>query len=408
MSVKLYDPSQTPPTTPLPSTALLLGTGLAGFAAWRWRAKAARRAVSIALPLAAALALSVPARAQPAGTVTHEVSQDEVNETLTYWTPERMASAIPMPMPTVTGMGTPLSPDRLRSGAMQRPEGAAPLTPGFDPAGLPADLTRDGTLEPHEPEYPAQTGDCSDCTGNQCNPYQSTFTVPLPYYNTANSDLPYRAIGKVFFLMDGFNYVCSGASIGGSAVLTAGHCVSDGAGNYHTNWVFVPEFYDFSGPLFGPWIASQLMTFDSYHNGGDLGRDVGFAVVAAPNSTQTLSEAAGNLGFAWNQDPTGLEWNAFGYPIIYYTGLQMVQTNSTTACRNPANSPPSVGIGSRIKSGGSGGPWVLGFRATLTDTALNYVGGLNSFIAPVGDQLFSPYFDQAVKDLKDVAVAATP
>jgi hypothetical protein len=406
VSLKLYDPLQTQPTTPLPSTALLLGTGLAGLLGWRLRAKAARRAIAIALPLAAALALALPARAQPPRAVTHTVSQDEINETLAYWTPERMASAIPMPMPMLTNADTPPLPERRRSGLRSADDTPTP-TPGFDPAVLPLNLTRDGVLEPHEPEYPAPVGDCTDCTGNQCNPYQSTFYLPPAYYATAYSNLPYRAIGKVFFLMEGRNFVCSAASIGGNAVITAGHCVSDGAGNFDTNWLFIPEFWNYSTNFVGPWVATKLMTFDAFLNNMDISRDVGFAILSPPLDL-TLSETVGALGFAWNQDPTGLEWNAFGYPMINYDGVEIVQTDATTACRNPGFTPPSVGIGSGIKSGGSGGPWVLDFRPSLVNTNVNYVGGVNSYVNPVGNQLFSPYFDQAVKDLKDQAVAATP
>lgn len=128
----------------------------------------------------------------------------------------------------------------------------------------------------------------------------------------------------------------------------------------------------------------------------------------------------GHLGFAWNQDPTGALWNTFGYPIIapgvdfgagMGTGLEMVQSNSLTACRNDRLPPPSVGIGSTIESGGSGGPWILHFRQTLTDLWTNYAGGVSSYTAYFefgGEQDYSPYFDQAVKDLKDQAVRTEP
>ena len=45
--------------------------------------------------------------------------------------------------------------------------------------------------------------------------------------------------------------------------------------------------------------------------------------------------------------------------MITFDGVHMVYSNSTYWSDNPTYSPASVGVGSRIKSGGSGGPWIL-------------------------------------------------
>jgi hypothetical protein len=434
VSVELYDPAPAPE----PSSAVLIGVGLVGLLAWRLRSPAVRRALAAVLPLAAGLGLWVPAWAQTPAAV-HRVSDDEVSATLKYWTKERMASAIPAPLPAVTG--------RAPSTRLARPEDSTSLVPGFDPAGAPLNATRSGALRPHTPVIPPATGNCSDCTNNQtCAPYNSTFTVTDSYYQTAQANLPYVAVGKVYFTMSGQNYLCSGASIGGSAVLTAGHCVADGVGNFHTNWTFIPDLYvaDAPGyPTASPegyvWAATQLITFPEFFSGADLGRDVGFAIVkgypwgsslTTPISA-SLSQVNGYLGFAWNQNPTGALWNSFGYPInfpyngtylgsLYIgTGLVMIQTNAVTACRDSSWSPATVGIGSLMGNGASGGPWVLNFLPTLADFNLNYAGGVNSYVYGYGSevsgvatfiptQAYSPYFDQAVKDLKDQAVATKP
>src|SRR5690606_28926049 len=67
---------------------------------------------------------------------------------------------------------------------------------------------------------------------------------------------PYKQTGKVFFVMAGRNYVCSGSSNGNNAVLTAGHCVSDGRGKFHTNWMFRPQFKNGQNPS-GTWVAKK-------------------------------------------------------------------------------------------------------------------------------------------------------
>jgi hypothetical protein len=411
----------------------VLARGIALLAsAWRLRSPLVRRALAIALPLAAGLALGLSATAQTRA-VVHQVSDEEAAAAISYWTPERQASAIPFPMEDLAAKARPLSAGHVQPDAGNAPGGP----PGFDPAGLPLDFYLKGRPSPYNPVIPPWTGNCSDCSGAayaNCNLYSTNFVVPFDAYSTAGADLPFRAVGKVFFTIPpgGLpfpgNYVCSGASIGGSAVLTAGHCVG-AFGGFYTNWAFVPEFNQYTTAEGYGWVATQLITFPEFLNDADMGRDVGFAVVKgypdpdtnpdAPPICADLSDVAGNLGFAWNQDLTRANWSVFGYPILsfpslppypgYLLGLNMVQTNSVTGCRNDNLSPPSVGIGSSMGGGASGGPWLLDFRPTLTDLFTNLVGGINSYV-PNYDftQIYSPYFDQAVKNMKDQAVHTRP
>ena len=62
--------------------------------------------------------------------------------------------------------------------------------------------------------------------------------VPTPYSGVDRNN------GKVFFTLDGVNYVCSGTSVAASAgislVWTAGHCVHEGPGSYASNFMFAP------------------------------------------------------------------------------------------------------------------------------------------------------------------------
>ena len=107
-----------------------------------------------------------------------------------YWTPERMASAKPLTPMITRHTETPFTVDKQDN----RPERI--LTP-------------------------------------------STF-VPA-----SRSSIP-KAAGRVFFVMDGRNYVCSGSVVNAKnrdMVVSAGHCVFNTTSKeWATNWMFVPHF----------------------------------------------------------------------------------------------------------------------------------------------------------------------
>lgn len=62
--------------------------------------------------------------------------------------------------------------------------------------------------------------------GNTTDSDFASKTEEVPYDEYSNQ--PYKVVGKVFFSSGGNDYVCSASASGNNAVLTAGHCVSDG------------------------------------------------------------------------------------------------------------------------------------------------------------------------------------
>ncbi len=220
--------------------------------------------------LIAGLFLSVIAFPALAGgqIATHVIDGKAAMAADTYWTKERMANAKPYPLPALanqpqTSQGKlqePLvgAPGLVKGGLPQSmaaaPEGATMLAPS--PFSLPTPL--------QELIYP---------------PPQTTFNALTTLYGTASSVFPYIAIGKVYFTQSGSNWVASGASIGGRAILTAGHVTSDGAGNWSTNVIFKPSLRDSTAP-YGSWTYTQLFTFNGWFYDGDFSRDVGCILVA--------------------------------------------------------------------------------------------------------------------------------
>ena len=299
-----------------------------------------------------------------------------------YWTPERMQSAIPYPM----GIdGEPTDPD------------PAALETEVDAVPGSSTSSRDG-----RPSVLLEQEDAADSPGLQ--PASASYPFPHTTYwvsTVVYLRYPYVTVGKVFFTKQtGGNFVCSGSSVGGRLVLTAGHCVSDGARRFHRNWSFVPAFLN-NSRLRGTWTAFQLWTSGSWHNTGKFCQDYGF-VITNNVGGRKLSQTVGSLGFSWNQNRVKQHWDSFGYPSTApWNGLRMVQTgaewarNDSPGCSNPT----AVGKGSGQRPGSSGGPWIRVFWPDFGG-ARNFANGVNSyFYRSQPNGMYSPYFNTAVRNL---------
>ncbi len=325
---------------------------------------------------------------------TYNVPQSAVQATSTYWTRERMLNAKPYPYNAIPGKAPPPVPHT----------GDEPVgPPGSDESSL-GDKTL-VLMSDDEFAALAYTGafgadaEAQASDGYDYPPPHTTFYVLTSLYTT----YPYRTVGKVFFSLGGSNYVCSGSAIGNKAVLTAGHCVSDGGKKkWATNWTFVPAYKDGDKP-YGSWPAFWLTTFNAWLNNKQWGRDVGFATVTNQGG-KTLEETVGSLGFAWNYSRMQ-HWNLFGYPSgSPWDGEWMVETQASYATVFTDASPNTTGVGTSQRPGFSGGPWIVKFTPGKPG-ANNYVNGVNSmFFTDSPDEIFSPYFDTPVKDLKKKAV----
>jgi secreted trypsin-like serine protease len=281
-------------------------------------------------------------------------------------------------------------------------------TPGYDPGYDPTRKTNatSALLSNGETEALSSFADGTSA-GYSYPPPQTTFFVLEDLYGKTDTPYPYKVIGKVFFVEeDGENNYCSGASIGGRAVLTAGHCVSNEKGTYYTHWIFVPAYNNGEAP-YGKWTASSFLTFDSLHNGGNLGRDVAFAIVKNPQlPDEKLSKKVGYLGFAYNLSVVQ-HWNMFGYPVTSpWKGNRMIETDASYASSDTTKTPNTPGMGTTQLGGCSGGPWIVNFAPGVAASTSNLASGVNSYSTAQGDyEIFTPYFDDSVKAMKDEAVA---
>lgn len=176
----------------------------------------------------------------------------------------------------------------------------------------------------------------------------------------ASAEQPQPELGKVYFTLNGTDYVCSGtATESGNAdvVTTAGHCVNEGPGAFATNFAFVPAYDNGSRPH-GTWTAETLFTTKAWSNSGDFNYDVGFAVMNENGSGKSLTDVVGSYPIGFNM-ARGLTYTSYGYPAgAPYDGQQLYSCTDT-ASQDPRGSNDQ-GITCDMTGGSSGGGWITG------------------------------------------------
>ena len=202
--------------------------------------------------------------------------------------------------------------------------------------------------------------------------------IPPPY-----TSAPTSTNGKVFFSDGGQNYVCSGTALlsgNKSTVWTAGHCVNDGAGSFHTNWAFVPAYADGSRP-YGTWSARALLTTNGWSSSSDFSYDLGAAVVS-PSGGSSLTDVVGGRNIAFNY-ARNQQYAAHGYPAgSPFNGQRLWVCTSPLAYNDNSANPPTMGINCDMTGGSSGGGWIVG----------SSVHSVNSYgYSTLRNVMFGPY-----------------
>ena len=291
----------------------------------------------------------------PTPTVSKVSTANVVGETVAspaaaeeFWTPERMAAAEPVPMPT--------------------PAASSLDIPDFD--------TGDASAS-------AATGDFTP--GNV-------------------TQFPQVVHGKIFFKVGANTYTCSGTVIeskGKNVVFTAGHCVFDlDTKTFATNLAFVPAYENGNDPL-GFASAAALYTTPQWATQGANAYDIGVAVLDQPAQTALGSrkiafDLADILGSLKN-----LEYTIYGYPskpnppydgeILRGCHSKFNSFDSTQGLKPfPMAANPCY-----MQQGVSGGGWV---------TLGNYVNSVVSYgycdnLPNTCGVIFGPYVSNAAKSL---------
>jgi V8-like Glu-specific endopeptidase len=273
-----------------------------------------------------------------------------------YWTPERIASAIPAPEPAKTGSST------------RTPKGPSGSIDGVAPS-VRSTPEKAGTTD----------------VGIQLNEAQT--------------------VGKVYFTdpANGLNYVCSAATVNSGKkrlVTTAGHCVHGGAGGqWMTNWTFVPRYREGSRP-FGTWYAYQLTSRTAWINSSNSDEDMGIVIMNSLNGQNIVNVVGGN-GLRWNWGYS-VSVTILGYPAgPPFTGELQYFCQGTTWNGHAQQ----VRAWCNMTGGSSGGPWLQEYNDS---TGLGYTNSVVSHRHSDPSQMDGPYFDNDIKSLYDFAESLSP
>jgi V8-like Glu-specific endopeptidase len=338
---------------------------------------------ALALAVAGLVAVPAGAAADPdtatgdttgdvTGAVTRVVAHDVPltaelrRRILRYWTPDRMISAVPP----------------LRSGPYPRPR----------------------RMTTHRPAGPARPAAAGALTESAPGPSASSRGAAWPAAGTVST-----TTGKVFFTMDGRDYLCSASTVASTnrdTVVTAGHCAKNGTGAWAENWIFVPGYHDGAGP-YGGFPARRMFVGTGWSGRGDDDHDVAMVALATSNGKpdgRHVADAAGTQAIGFGR-PRGRQVYGFGYPTSgRYDGERLVYCSGRPhpdSHAGPAARTSGQGLRCDMTQGSSGGPWLAGFdtrRGTGTITSVS------SFkYADDPGTMYGPYFGGAVRALYDRA-----
>ncbi|GGK83948.1 hypothetical protein Sme01_18090 [Sphaerisporangium melleum] len=342
----------------------------------------AASSTSLPVPSAAAAATEGVARRPAALTA---VDQRRV---LAYWTPQRMARALPGGLlGSLASIGRPaLGALPLRLAAVRPPV----VRPS---AGAPPR------------EHPGAPGTAPATRA----PSAAGTTAGRPMVSTsgarwASGGAVTRTTGRVFLTMRGVDYVCSAGAVRSrnlDVVVTAGHCVKDGTGAWAENWTFVPGYKAGDRP-FGMFTARRMLVPEPWSRKGDDSHDLGMVAVN-PVAGRHLGEVVGGqrIGFGV---PRGRPAAGFGFPADPpYDGEHLMYCAGGTG-PDPHGQTHDQGMRCDLTAGSSGGPWLSSFDPATGEGVVTSVSSFKYSDDP--GTMYGPYLGDQARRLFEAAQRA--
>jgi len=324
------------------------------------------RAVAIGLGLCLGLAL-LPASAQAeefAG-----VRNMKAGQVKSFWTPERLRAARPLPAPEITlenlaDLETALDEATTGDTGGVSAEGRRPLpgirpqrsSPLFDPA--------DESLAPALEEAADVEGISDRASGSAKAFFTSQRLVP----EDADLWYPYSTVGKIFFTIPGQSgtFYCSAAVLRLRLVITAGGCVHAGKSNpgFYDNFLFVPAYRDGNDP-YSTWEWSYVGVPTTWsQGGGTLPNAADYALIEVEDQIyngvlRKLGQVTGTLGYvAKKLRPNHATILAYS---SNFDGGELLHQVSAKDFKATSTSLNSVEYGSDMRGGSQGGPLIQDF-----------------------------------------------
>lgn len=215
-------------------------------------------------------------------------------------------------------------------------------------------------------------------------------------YDTDNQSFPQRVVGVLFFEDSAGNPgLCSASLVNKRVLLTAGHCVSTGRGQWYKNFMWAPGFLDGSAP-YGLAQGEYALTLTPWFNSQNWAFDVAFLLIVEPKGDEL-----GWLGFVAGGSPNSRVWRQNGYPATPpFDGQKLTVNTSAFGARDCAlGNPCTIAVGSVLNPGASGGPWIYQEGGSLVANGLNSHKRTNC-----NSNMYSPYFGQEVWNLLQNAI----
>jgi V8-like Glu-specific endopeptidase len=332
------------------------------------------------LATAVFFALSAGGASAQSSTTTGNETAAAAASVRAYWTPERMASAIPLELKS----NRPLSATRATLSGPTGPQVAGAGSPPTATGGPVNEFLYNATLSEEGGAAPMATSS----TG-------AFFTTSRVFPDAATVVYPWRAAGKLFFSdpRTGGNFICSASVLRPRVIATAGHCVSKpstvAANRYFfTNFLFVPAFRQLppaaSVAPYCSWTAAFVIVSNIWYLSNGSVPNAQDVALIEPRDKACTSRALQRLGTVtgWY----GYQTNALipqsitqiGYPGNLDQGLRMEVTWAESFDLGGNN---TVRIGSAQRGGSSGGPWLKDFGVQPVDSAAHPAIGRNRIVS---------------------------
>lgn len=305
-------------------------------------------------------------------------------------------------------MGLALVPSTAARGVDHHASDHARVVAFWTPERVAKAVPRDKVLNTGQMKAPGKPGDGSVVAGD----------------SWAGSTGVTETTGKVLFSMGSNYYVCSASVVGDAAsdrsiVLTAGHCVVDETnGLFAENWMFIPDYDSAPARLtadggfcastaYGCWAADFLVASDVFAGAGKFTteatlHDYGFAVVSTGglSGDDQLDARVGTQAVQFAEGASGADTYLFGYPAAgRFKGADLVYSRGTLGYDARVDDQ-TYRVGSSMTGGSSGGPWFQNFDATSGNGTIMSV---TSYGYSGVKALFGPKLNQETADMLAIA-----